>query len=137
MNVSILISGKTENQVTNSKSYRQRNILVIRAPKVNKAPCGKKNLFRSVLNRYHACLIRRSKIKCFYNLDFWFSDMPMKNLPVLQVKNGKPGVTFCQSGAIARHLARKFCKFNSFCRISMNSLTHVGIFECHTVYCPN
>lgn len=131
MNVSILISGKTENQVTNSKSYRQRNI--IRGPKVNKYLVVK-NLFRSVWNRSHACLIRRSKIKCFHNLDFWFSDMPMKNLPVLHVKNGKPGVTFCQSGAIARHLARTFCKFNSFCRISMNRLTHVGIFECHTLY---
>jgi len=37
------------------------------------------------------------------------SDMPMKSLPVLQVQNGKL-ITYCQSGAIVRHLARKFGK---------------------------
>ncbi|KAH3828790.1 glutathione S-transferase 3-like [Dreissena polymorpha] len=36
------------------------------------------------------------------------SEMPMKNLPVLHVNNGETEVTYCQSGEIARYLARKF-----------------------------
>nr|QDG10049.1 glutathione S-transferase [Sinonovacula constricta] len=40
-------------------------------------------------------------------------DMPMQQMPVLTITKGGKSTVFCQSGAISKHLARKFGLFGS------------------------
>ncbi|KAL4226150.1 hypothetical protein ACF0H5_014137 [Mactra antiquata] len=47
---------------------------------------------------------------CRLEMEEWLKlkpDFPMRSLPCLQVTNGESKITYCQSGAIAKYLARK------------------------------
>ena len=59
--------------------------------------------------------------------------MPMKSLPVLTITDGSKETIYCQSGAIAKYLAKKFGKYVNILNESRIAFTKeentTGLFE--------